>query len=797
MLAYSTVLRCAALAAGLIALSSAQRVADPSSSRPKSSDASTANAGEGEVVFRSETALMEVEVRVTGAKRRPVLGLTKDDFTVFENGVAQTIATLEYVAGPVEEAAIRWPSLPGPAQRPKAAAATTARALPRRATRVFIASHVGPDEVARVRKAVRKFIAEDLPAGVLVSLDGTAFSADKQYLLDLVDGRVSAVGLKGRVLRADLQSGTEFSRQDRLALQEQGFGATKEGFVNMLQDQEGRSQVYRYVDMIRSLAGYPGKKIIVLFSRGLPLGYSQHQGKLGEGGLYNQRGVFVNLEDGDLMRRLRGEAMRARIHFYVVDARGLEALDPTGKSSYSTIDIEARLGTAKPTLAQLKAVKMLPRMLASTAGLGEESYLSRQGLRMLAEQTGGKVVLNANDMGQVFRLMNEDLGGYYLLGYYPPERPVDFFRKVKVEARRSDLKLSYRRGYYAEGELATFVEEQKIEERGTETLLRATGNSPSATTENAPSEALSAYESAMAAVGLSPADYSTALEELGRAVEIYPRFAMAWNLAGVVHAVQGDDERARAAFARAIETDSQYASPRRHLMRLEAKGNRWEEAEKAAAWVADFDPLSAEARYVLAVARFNQGNLEAASEAVQQAVEDGQASGYPELLRLRGDILAALEDYQAASESYREFLDTDPDSPLAGAMREKIETWSTTAKLQAVDQDARLGKWPEVALGAAALLREKPELSGARFFQALANFNLGDLDTARSQAQAVVDAGGAADFPQTHYLLGLIHAEQGDLDAAIEEYETFLRRRPESPVAEEVRESLGDWRSLL
>ena len=790
MLAYRTTLRCAALAVGLIALSSAQRVADPSGSGPKSSDASTAKASEGEIVFRSETAFMEVEVRVTGAKRRPVLGLSKDDFTLLENGVAQTIATLEYVAGPVEEAAIRWPSLPGPARRPKAAGATAARALPRRATRVFIASHVGPDEVTRVRKAVRKFIDEDLPAGVMVSLDGTAFSADKQYLLDLVDGRVSAPGLNGRVLRADLRSGTEFSRKDRLMLQEQGFGATKEGFVNMLQDQEGRSQVYRYVDMIRSLAGYPGKKIIVLFSRGLPLGYSVQQGKLGENGLFTERGVFVNLDNGDLMRRLRGEAMRARIHFYVVDARGLEALDATSKSSHSMLDLETQVG--RPTPEKLLAFKMLPRMLAATAGLGEESHLSRQGLRMLAEQTGGKAVLNANDMGKVFRVMNEDLRGYYLLGYYPPKRPPDFFRKVKIEARRSGLKLSYRRGYYAEGELATFIEEQ-----ATETRLRATGNSPSATTEGAPSEALTAYESALAAVGLSPADYPTALEELGSAVEIYLRFAMAWNLAGVVHSVQGQDDDARAAFAQAIETDAQYASPRRHLMRLEAKGNHWEEAEKAAAWVADFDPLSAEARYVLAVARFNQGNLDAAAETVQRAVTEDLASGYPDLLRLRGDILAAMEDFQAASESYREFLDADPDSPLAGAIREKIETWSTTAKLQAVDQDARLGKWPEVAVGVAALLREKPDLTAARFFQALANFNLGDLDTARSQTQAIAGAGDAADFPQTHYLLGLIHAEQGDLAAAIEEHETFLRLRPESPVAEEVKESLGDWKSLL
>ena len=46
-----------------------------------------------DVVFRTETALMEVEVRATLRRGEPVEGLTREDFQFFENGEPHGLAT--------------------------------------------------------------------------------------------------------------------------------------------------------------------------------------------------------------------------------------------------------------------------------------------------------------------------------------------------------------------------------------------------------------------------------------------------------------------------------------------------------------------------------------------------------------------------------------------------------------------------------------------------------------------------------------------------------------------------------
>jgi len=141
-------------------------------------------------------------------------------------------------------------------------------------------------------------------------------------------------------------------------------------------------------------------------------------------------------------------------------------------------------------------------------------------------------------MGRVFELLNEDLGGYYLLGYYPPDRKPSVFREVKVQTTRPGLKLEYTRGFYERGEFERFSESQ---EGGLS--LRAEDDAGSITTKDAPKKALKAYEQAFAALQVSPVDYEAALAELARATEAYPEFSTAWNLTGYLRFVAGNTMR--------------------------------------------------------------------------------------------------------------------------------------------------------------------------------------------------------------------------------------------------------------
>ena len=650
---------------------------------------------------------------------------------------------------------------------------------------------MAPGELKRVRKAVREFIAEDLPAGALVSIDGTPFIGDKQLLLDLVDGKVSSDEVPGKPFRSDVQAGTDFSEQSERDLARLGFGTTVEGFSNLILEQAGRSHMYRYVDMIRSLAHYPGKKVIVLFARGLQMGFSLQQDLVPNESLMDRKGIFVNLENAGLVRHLRGEAMRARIQFYVVGAQALEALDSQGSVTFTTQNIEYLLGVG-PTRGALEAFRHATASRAPTAGLGEGSYMEQQGLRMLAEQTGGRAVLNSNDMGRVFELLNEDLGGYYLLGYYPPDRKPSVFREVKVQTTRPGLKLEYTRGFYERGEFERFSESQ---EGGLS--LRAEDDAGSITTKDAPKKALKAYEQAFAALQVSPVDYEAALAELARATEAYPELSTAWNLTGYLRFARGEHDAAHAAFEKAIEGDGAYVSPLEHLLRLNAGQQRWGDAESTAERLLVLDPGSTEAAYHLAVVRFNQGKLAAAKASIEQAVASGDAGSYLQIYRLQGDVLAAQTDLAGAAEAYRAFLAAEPESVMAGVMRDQIVEWETQLELQALGEYLQAGQWDEVDRQAAALLDAKPGQTAARLFQALAKFNLGDLSSSDRLAQAVRDAPDAEQFPQAYYLLGLVHSEQGDIRVAIREWRQFLELRGDSPLAAEVRETIKDWETLL
>lgn len=462
---------------------------------------------------------------------------------------------------------------------------------------------MAPGELKRVWKAVREFIAEDLPAGALVSIDGTPFIGDKQLLLDLVDGKVSSDEVPGKPFRSDVQAGTDFSEQSERDLARLGFGTTVEGFSNLILEQAGRSHMYRYVDMIRSLAHYPGKKVIVLFVRGLQMGFSLQQDLVPNESLMDRKGIFVNLENTGLVRHLRGEAMRARIQFYVVGAQALEALDSQGSVTFTTQNIEYLLGVG-PTRGALEAFRHATASRAPTAGLGEGSYMEQQGLRMLAEQTGGRAVLNSNDMGRVFELLNEDLGGYYLLGYYPPDRKPGVFREVKVQTTRPGLKLEYTHGFYERGEFERFSESQ---EGGLS--LRAEDDAGSITTKDAPKKALKVYEQAFAALQVSPVDYEAALAELARATEAYPEFSTARNLTGYLRFARGEHDAARAAFEKAIEGD---------------------EVDRQAAALLDAKPGQTAARLFQALAKFNLGDL-SSSDRLAQAVRDApDAEQFPQ-----------------------------------------------------------------------------------------------------------------------------------------------------------------------
>jgi len=135
-----------------------------------------------------------------------------------------------------------------------------------------------------------------------------------------------------------------------------------------------------------------------------------------------ERSLLAFVDHTMEMRQLAQRANRANVTFYAVDPRGLAAFDDS-------------IGPMRP----------------ATPAQDRERMASRQGgLRELAVNTDGAVLLNTNDFkGGVARMM-ADLGSYYLMQYYSTNPKLDGrFRSITVRVKRPGVQARARPGYLA------------------------------------------------------------------------------------------------------------------------------------------------------------------------------------------------------------------------------------------------------------------------------------------------------------------------------------------------------------
>src|SRR5438045_4170363 len=71
-------------------------------------------------------------------------------------------------------------------------------------------------------------------------------------------------------------------------------------------------------------------------------------------------------------------------------------------------------------------------------------------LRVLAEQTDGRAIVNRNDIAVGMKQITRDSSAYYLLGYNSTQAPADGkFHEIKVRVKRPGIQVRSRKGYWA------------------------------------------------------------------------------------------------------------------------------------------------------------------------------------------------------------------------------------------------------------------------------------------------------------------------------------------------------------
>jgi len=150
--------------------------------------------------------------------------------------------------------------------------------------------------------------------------------------------------------------------------------------------------------------------------------------------VYFASGLRLNGTDNQAqMRATVNAAIRSNVHIFPVDARGLVALMPLGDAT-------------RPSPGGLGAFN------GQTAMAGISNFQkSQDSLYAIAADTGGKALLDNNDLSAGIVQAEQSITSYYIIGYYSTNTNLDGkFRRVKVSLKEtSTAKLDYRQGYYA------------------------------------------------------------------------------------------------------------------------------------------------------------------------------------------------------------------------------------------------------------------------------------------------------------------------------------------------------------
>ncbi|MEO8597058.1 MAG: VWA domain-containing protein [Candidatus Solibacter sp.] len=413
-----------------VLLASAQQATQPATQTPAQAGAAVPSTGL--VKFESSTQLVVETVSVKDKNGNPVEGLTAKDFTITEDGVPQTISFCEFqkledIAPPeLQRRPDDTPAVAAPASALSAVASVTnhqitperpgdIRYRDRRLLAIYfdMSAMPVPDQV-RAEASALKFIRNQMQKADLMAI--MAFSGTGvQVMQDFTDKRDELEAAITKLFITDDGLG----QNDDTADVGSAFGSDDAEFNLFTTDR----QLGALQTAVKMLGTLNEKKVLVYFASGLRLN-----------GIDNQAQLAATTN----------AAIRANVSFYPVDARGLVAQGPMGDATRGS-----QGGIA---------------MYSGGGAMANNNNFqkSQDTLYALAADTGGKALLDNNDLSQGVVNAQKAITSYYIIGYYSANANMDGrFRRIKITMADASLKLDYRQGYYAGKEFKKFTQVDK------------------------------------------------------------------------------------------------------------------------------------------------------------------------------------------------------------------------------------------------------------------------------------------------------------------------------------------------
>jgi VWFA-related protein len=345
------------------------------------------------LVFKSVVRRVILDVVVTDSSQKPVHGLTREDFSVAEDGKAQRVLSFDVhdFDGTPDTPPPKLPSLP----------ANTFMNVPATSERgplyvlFYDMVNMEMDDQARARQQLLKFIREK-PSGarfaIFVLSDGLRmvqrFTADQNELLAAMDPKSPRPHVPKIFLYAD------------------NYGR---GQVSVI--------VAAFTSIARFLDGLPGHKNLIWLTGSLATS------------LLPTADLNTDAFDySDEIKEAIDAMARSQVAVYPVDVRGVV---PVALSSSPQ---------AGPGGVAMATTSDNPNLNSSYATEGD-----------IATATGGHSFNSTNDIKAALAEATETGANYYTLTYSPNNKANDGrMRKIHVELSKRGYHLEYRRSYYGD-----------------------------------------------------------------------------------------------------------------------------------------------------------------------------------------------------------------------------------------------------------------------------------------------------------------------------------------------------------
>jgi VWFA-related protein len=389
---------------------------------PPPADATTA----GKKGVKVYTDLVQIDATVVDKDGNIIKGLTKENFQIQEEGKPQTATALDYFDVERIETAEKADAEPITIDLKTANDPEKLRPIVREHRMIvlfFDLTSMAPEDLLRSTNAAMKFLKEQMTPADLIAV--VSFGTQFRINVDFTNNKEaleSAVNVIAHPGKESLLAGTASSASDTVTADDMSAFTADDTEFNIFNTD---NKLYAVEALASLLGGIPGKKAVMEFTGGIT--------QTGE-------------ENRSAVQAATDAANKNDVSFYQVDTRGLVTETPGGDASSGASSGSSNFSGA--TVFQQTQARQTSRDTLST----------------LAQDTGGRMFTDVNNFSQVFKQVQTDTTGYYLLSYYSTNTKRDGrYRGVSIKLVNvpGGRITNHRQGYYAPKDYGIFNTEDR------------------------------------------------------------------------------------------------------------------------------------------------------------------------------------------------------------------------------------------------------------------------------------------------------------------------------------------------